>query len=198
MGSVNVLTMSVHDIRDRDDVFNLSRVKIYMKRDFMNRCASLPLELKFEILYRCPIGTVKFLRKNTYFWRKKREYDEQQYGKRAKMYWKPGPKRILWDPTETPFNLHSCKRPKGEDMPIEFEISQFWTDLQLCHATHQGGIVRPYRSGRWFELIGEIERLTYGQYLLDIDDEVLLMGELPSMMSSPESSDDEQEELAVV
>ena len=198
----SVSTMSVQDVHDQDDIFVLSRLKIYMKRDFMNRCARLPLEIKYDILYRCPLGTVAFLKSNKHFWQKKREYDEQEYGKRAKLYWRPGKKRILWDPREKDFNLHECKRPKGEDMPIAFEISQFWTHLQLCHLTHRGGIVRPYRSDQWFQLILRIEQLTYDRLLQDANNETPHLADLPVTAEIPvnmgSSEDENEEESAAV
>lgn len=164
---MNRLFFSVHDIRDKDDIFVLSRSRIHIKKDFMARCASLPLELKYEILVRCPLGTVKFLRRNKKFWDRKRQYDEQQYA-RAKIYWRPGPKRIMWDPEDGEFDLHRCKRPRSENMPLEFEISHFWGEIQLCHASRGSSVVTPYRSNIWKVLIREIERLTHEKHLLEI------------------------------
>ena len=160
------MTMSIHDIHDKDDATSLPPVNIRMKQDFMTMCRNLPPELKMQILIRCPIGTVKFLRKNKYFWNQKRAYDEAEYGSRAKMYWRPGPKRIIWNPEDKiPFNLHHCKRPKADGMPIEFEISYFWKDLQFCHKTNHHDILRPYRSKNWYHVVEQIEVITYLRYL---------------------------------
>ena len=180
--------MSLQDFPESKN-YLLEDVALIVKEDFMTRCANLPLEIKYKILFRCPLGTVKFLKQNSYFWKLKRQYDEAEFGKHAVMYWRPGQKRIIWEPRLGKLDLRSCKRIKREHIPFEFEISYFWTELRLCFPKDHYTLNRPYRSEQWLDLIRTIEKLTYKKFALQ---EQLAAGQIPvHLLSSDSESGDE-------
>ena len=180
--------MSLQDFPESKN-YLLEDVALLTKKDFMTRCANLPLEIKYKILFRCPLGTVKFLKRNTYFWKLKQEYDEAEFGKRAAMYWRPGQKRIIWAPRLGKLDLGSCKRAKGEHIPFEFEISYFWTELNLCFPKDHCTLKRPYRSEQWINLIGTIEELTKYKFRLQEQ----LLGQIPVHFSPSDSDGSDNE-----
>ena len=182
--------MSLQDFPEsKNDL--LEDVALIVKKDFMTRCANLPLEIKYKILFRCPLGTVKFLKQNSYFWKLKRQYDEAEFGKHATVYWRPGRKRIIWEPRLGKLDLSSCKRVKREHIPFEFEVSYFWTELSLCFPKDCYALKRPYRSEQWLDLIRTIEKLTYKKFAL----QERLWGQLPEHLLSCDSESDDGSDI---
>lgn len=171
--------MSIHDVRE-EYIGGLSDVKQTIRKDFDKACRELPTELKQEILKRCPMSAVKCFHKNKQFWMEKRKYDLETYGPRSRLYYMKGRKRIIVDPKENhDLNLSKCFRRDNNGLPIEVEISQFWTEITLSHSFDNGRTQRPYRTKSWHDVVKKIEDLTYQKYLRDWRIDNLMLGATP-------------------